>query len=334
MTIISYLVHPEDKSLSNAPKNVISLDIKDPKDHTKDELYINFYNINRANWKYITPRYHFEYNQNAHFHQPEDLSGCIELSKTYDRGSGKMKFGNTEQSVVLTAAPSEYILDRAPGEECGAYVQDDGKILRWDTESDEWKNATFVKNELYYSYWFDDETDVHVLFKCMYYGAEREWEPQNFFLTPTINEEGIILFTFASPMPPYPPQDYFPYKMTYELDLLGQNVLGGATLNNSNSIYGDVYGIKGKTLNPPHSVGLYLLSKDGIDVGTLMICVNNLIINGKRGKDPNVSGNKIVWKGSDQQDFLDKDGFAEFSDNGDQIKSSSLGFAGTRYYFN
>jgi hypothetical protein len=324
MTIISYLTYlAADKShqvaASNVAtvKNVISLDIKDPKDHSKDELFINFDHINCANWKYITPRYSFEYKQ-------DKLSGSIQLDETGLVGNGKVQVNGIEYPLNVNMAPSKYTIDQAFGDDCGAYMTADN-IFMWDSNSEKWKNAVFTPDVYLFEYWFDDESSkASVRFTV----SGKAWEPKKYIFVPTIGTERIQIEFKAGESPESAYLDY-PLRQAFEMGLLGQTILGGANLYNELTYEGDCYGIKGKTLNPLKAVGTYHLS---MDAGVLEVHAIALIINGLLAKNFTISGNKITWVASNETGHMPQSGFVEFSDDGDQIISSSHGFTGTRYY--
>jgi hypothetical protein len=249
-----------------------------------------------------------------------------------------MCINDVEHSVKVATGPFQYTIDRAWGNDCGAYVTDDGLDLIWDTSSEMWQNAVFDKDVIIFEHWYVGDT---------YYGGRVkfnvgiiEWQPDpdSYFYLPepppadTDNDGTCLIFARkGSAMPPPNPLEYFPFMQSIEFDVSLTTIFGGASLHNEYSVFGDVYGIKGKILNPPKAVGTYHLSKDGL-AGVLKVHAIDLNINGLCAKNFKISGNKITWEGSNEAGHLPQHGFVDISDDGNQITGSSLGVTGTRHY--
>jgi hypothetical protein len=242
-----------------------------------------------------------------------------------------MCINDVEHSVKVATGPFQYTIDRAWGKDCGAYAADDGLELFWDTSSDEWQNAVFDKDVIMFEYWYDGDMNARV--KFTYIAGNIEWQPDwgHYIFTPIETDRGTHILFSTSSLPPNP-LEYFPLKQSFEFDVSQTTILGGASLHYEMSIFGDVYGIKGKIINPPKAVGTYHLSKDGLDAGVLKVHAIDLNINGLCAKNFKISGNKITWEGSNEAGHLPQHGFVDISDDGNQITGSSLGVTGTRHY--
>jgi hypothetical protein len=241
-----------------------------------------------------------------------------------------MCINDVEHSVKVATGPFQYTIDRAWGKDCGAYAADDGLELFWDTSSDEWQNAVFDKDVIMFEYWYDGDMNARV--KFTYIAGNIEWQPDwgHYIFTPIETDRGTHILFSTSSLPPNP-LEYFPLKQSFEFDVSQTTILGGASLHYEQSIFGDVYGIKGKIINPPKAVGTYHLSKDGL-AGVLKVHAIDLNINGLCAKNFKISGNKITWEGSNEAGHLPQHGFVDISDDGNQITGSSLGVTGTRHY--
>jgi hypothetical protein len=346
------------------PKQKISIDVKDRKDPSKDELYINANHIHRNNWRYNEQhgdRRCLEYAQDAQpeSFQNEKLAGFIEFDDTYHTGAGFAQVGNTKSAVQAALVIAEYTIDRSPETDCGAYVATDANILHWDTTSSKWKQATFTQNVIKFLYWYDDDDKVKVKFICTGDGSNDEWEPDRFSFVPIVDKHGNtkIIFGFmgAPPSAMLRKMIYFPFKMAIELDFLGQIILGGASLHRQYSDQGTVFGLKGTLVNPTSAVGTYSLSQNAERAGVFE--VNSNLMDKRRKLSQSAEsagvfkithdevmlvdgftqkckhcGNKVTWGTGREEKEIHRGGYVELSEDGHHITKSSFGAVGKRVY--
>jgi hypothetical protein len=88
--------------------------------------------------------------------------------------------------------------------------------------------------------------------------------------------------------------------------------------------------VRARSGNLSAIVGSYNLQCNNTKFGQAHIHPKGLIINGRKASSFDVKGNRVSWKGSDEDHCIHQDGFMEFSKNGRQIIKSSFGATGRK----
>ena len=332
--------------------HTVTIIVTHEKDPSTDLLFVDHHHIHRKNWQWIHLRSQLVWQQGT---AEGYLAGHVGFHVYNKEGAGSMQFGSLREPVLLDYLHPTYSCDLSSN--AGAYVVKNGPAytLKWDTNSSEWKNATWAKDILTFSYWIEKDGKV---------GDQQLWQIAVVFNdTKTHNSWNVLprgpgntggfssninandLFTFNCNPGNFPPPDncssigdgiktVFPYQMAFQFDQLAIDITGGAMLCTKYSDQGDVYAMQGRSQNI-HIVGTYsLISEKGEQLGELSTHGQKLFVANKAIPKSGVSGDRLWWDGlspdETKQTSLPTSGFVEFSSGGHVIKSSSFGARGIR----
>jgi hypothetical protein len=333
-------------------KHTITIIATHEKDPSTDLLFVDHNHIHRNNWQWIQPRSQLVWQQGS---AEGYLAGHVGFHVDNKEGAGSMQFGSLREPVLLDYLHPTYSCDVSAN--AGAYVVKNGPAytIKWDTTSTAWKNATWAKDILTFSYWIEKDGKV---------GDQQLWQTAVVFNdTKTHNSWNVLprgpgnsgafssnidakqLFTFNVNPGNFPPPDdrssiddgiktVFPYQMAFQFDQLAIDITGGAMLCTKYAQQGDVYALQGKNQNV-HAVGAYsLISEKGEQFGKVVTHGQKLFVAENAVPKSGVSGDRLWWDGLSpsemKQTGLPTSGFVEFSSGGHVIKHSSFGARGIR----
>ncbi|XP_070534784.1 uncharacterized protein [Ptychodera flava] len=316
---------------------------EDGPNDTKDLLFVDHVHIHHANWQWIHKRNELVWKQRQRDHY---MAGHIGFSDDARVGAGSMQIGDEVQmgAVQLDYLHPSYSL--ALSSNAGAYVANGFELtLKWNTDSEQWRNATWDEDAMTFTYWFKDNGKsgddtiwkTAVLFHDNH--QEKDWyvQPDTAF---SAKLEGSGKFIFSLNGGYQPPDmgiknNIFPFKMVFDFDELAQNIKGGAMLCDERSLKGKVYAIKGTAQN--HFIaGTYKVYHSGSFHTLLTTHRQRLVIDGAMPKKSGISGDKLWWQDLTQEESskanLPQTGFVEFSPDGTVVTHSSFGVEGFRVH--
>ena len=123
-------------------------------DDSHDDLTLDHVHIHLKNWQWIHKRRELVFTQGS---KENYIGGHIGFSDDSVNGSGSVHLGSKAkvESVRFSYMQPTYTCDLSTN--AGAYVVTDGLTLKWDTTSDEWKNATLSTDAMKFTYWVEKD---------------------------------------------------------------------------------------------------------------------------------------------------------------------------------
>ncbi|XP_070534755.1 uncharacterized protein [Ptychodera flava] len=313
---------------------------------THDFLFIDHMHIHRENWQWLHKRTELVWKQRE---RGEYSAGYIGFTDDGRVGGGSMQIGD---GVEVEAVELQYLrpsYTMAVSRDAGAYVAGEHELtLKWDINSEQWKNATWDEEAMTFTYWQEQWGNIgdDVIWQTATVFNDNtnniEWDVQprgpsgTGAATSHIDRYGQFVFSlndFYDPPDMDVDKNLFPYKMVFEFDELAQNILGGAMLCRERSLKGDVYALTGRPQN--HFVaGTYKLHRPG-HFGTILTTHRQkLVIDGKHVEKSGIYHNKLWWEDLSaaqcKMSDLPPRGFVEFSADGSIVTHSSFGVEGYR----
>lgn len=317
----------------------------DPKDASKDELYVDAHRIDRANWRWHSYGNILSWREDPWHHAP---GGHVVLSDDGAGGFGQLLVDGREIAVSLDPPPAVYSCGIRL--DSGAKVVKQGGILvpQWDPNSQAWKDATTVDAALRFSYQVKRDPDsglkyFRVKFEDMQ--TADEWQLPFLSFDFAINSDLSGSFALHPGMNPAPDNradldppgnrvtSVFPYRFRFQTDV-SRTRLTGAMLVGKDDVSGNVYGISGVAANPG-IVGLYHVQGGEMAQPTLIgVHGSCLTIGSSQPGTSWVEGNVLHWRDlpedAAQLAGLPASGFLEFSPCGGKVVAGTLGARGQR----
>ncbi|CAH0446924.1 hypothetical protein LMG10661_02988 [Ralstonia syzygii subsp. syzygii] len=317
----------------------------DPKDESKDELYIDAHRIDRANWRWHSYGNILSWREDPWHHSP---GGHVVLSDDGTGGFGQLLIDGREIAVSLDPPPAVY--------SCGIKLDSGAKVVKqggvlvpqWNPDSQAWKDATTVDAALRFSYQVKRDPDTGLKYFSIKFEdvqTSDAWEVPFLSFDFAINSDLSGSFALHPGMIPAPDSradldppanrvtSVFPYLFRFQTDV-SRTKLTGAMLVGKDDESGNVYGISGVAANPS-IVGLYHV-QGGDMAQPALIGVHSgcLTIGSSQPGASWVEGNVLHWRGLPEEAAriagLPASGFLEFSPCGGKVVAGTLGARGLR----
>ncbi|XP_070534774.1 uncharacterized protein [Ptychodera flava] len=319
---------------------------EDGPNDTRDLLYVDHVHIHRDNWQWIHKRNELVWKQRQ---RPLKTAGHIGFSDDARVGAGSMQIGDEDQmgAVQLGYLHPSYAM--ALSSNAGAYVAGENELtLKWDTNSEKWRNAVWDDRAMKFTYWLEDMGKIGddtiwqtaVVFRDNHRDVDWDVQPRGPGGAFSVELEGSGKFIFSLNGGYQPPDmgikdNIFPFKMVFDFDELAQNIEGGAMLCDERSLKGKVYAIKGTAQN--HFIaGTYKVYHSGTFHTLLTTHRQRLVIDGVMANKSGISGDKLWWQDLTADEStkanLPQTGFVEFSPDGTVVTHSSFGVEGFRVH--
>jgi hypothetical protein len=267
------------------------------------------------------------------------LRGHLRLTHSRLRAHGVLDIGGESISVEYHVKPQTYRMKVAKN---AAYMgpQD---VIKWDTQSDRWKNAEWSNaNVLEFTFGVNGEEVIGeekvytfvASFRDIPTG--RQWEPLPFsysgMMTRSPDNELIFSLLTGVNAPTGPGTTLFPYRLQVHLSEFGYDFAGGFAVGQSANA--TVYGCIGEWAGA-HIGGLYRLDGAG-PVRLVSVHGRTLYAGTSPAAHTEIDGNRLTWSGLPEaaaaEAGLPTAGFLDFSADGGRIAGSSTGVTGTRVH--
>lgn len=315
----------------------------EPHDSSKDQLFIDQHPIARDNWEYNSQEETLSWHQGLGEHRH---SGTLQMFAHNLSGMGTLSVGDTHFSAAVDVKPVTYKCDISAS--AGAYVT--GKVgslnLVWDTNSDNWKNATWESNRFTFTYGLKGQilvgqTDYVEIAKFYDNQTETPWNPPENSFALLVTPEFRFNFNTDQEIPTDPTSDdeiiktIFPYLLSFDFDGFAANFSGAMLTGERTDLnpLGTVYAVKGSVQNPTLA-GFYSLNVENHPTTLLSVFNSRLHINHEPVLTSWQEGNTIHWENLSQSQVtasnLPESGSLHFSSCGSFIKTGTGVLSGQR----
>lgn len=262
------------------------------------------------------------------------VHGHLRLTHSRTKAFGVLHYGGHDFSVTFEVKPQRYTMKVAKN---AAYLATDTNLLKWDVESDGWRNATWsTRDELGFTYGVDvdevigGEKVYSVIGSFDDPVAGTKWVPAVGTYNASVDKHSVLSF-LGDPSAAAPGGNLYPYRLRVQLSDFADEFTG-AILTGSPDRNGTVYGVRGNW-DGGHVAGAYRLAVRGEDI-VFGVHDGTLVVDGEPVPGAVVEGNRIAWSdlssGLAKRSGLGQHGHLVFSADGAQVLGSSLGGTGVR----
>ena len=336
----SHLGHPDDArgALERLPKT-LTLVTPDHSDPEQDQLFVGPYPVAPGRSRYDKDFQELTFGT----HDGTDaIHGHLRLTRARTRAYGVMEYGGESYSVAYEVKPQRFTMRIGKG---AAYLGGSSALpeLKWDVDSDRWKNAPWSDEpEVAFTYGVDGQ-EVLDGEKVLTFVASfddlrtgKHWEPVGGYYSGIVTRRLVLQFgVIAGVTPPSSGRDdgtLFPFQLRAKLSEFGER-FEGAMLTDVPSLQGTVYGVQG-TWAGGNIAGLYHLTAADGGKGSIVSVHDGQLHVGDRPVDSRVVDGTVRWTGMSadqaQASGLPADGHLEFSPDGRTVTASSAGHTGVR----
>ncbi|MDZ7957810.1 MAG: hypothetical protein RMY34_07870 [Aulosira sp. DedQUE10] len=316
----------------------------EPHDSSKDQLFIDQHPIARENWKYNPQEETLSWHQGLGEHRH---SGTLQMFAHNLSGMGSLSVGDTHFSATIDVKPVTYQCDVSAN--AGAYVT--GKVgslnLVWDTNSADWKNATWESKRFTFTYGLKGQMLVgqtNYVETAKFYDNQTEtpWNPPENSFTLLVTPEFRFNFSAEAQETPTDPTSedeiikaVFPSLLSFDFDGFAANFAGAMLTGEETDLnpIGTVYAVKGSVQNPTLA-GFYSFRTESHPTNILSVFNSRLHINHEPILTSWQEGNTIHWENLSQSQVsssnLPESGSLHFSSCGSLMKTGSSVLSGQR----
>lgn len=273
----------------------------------EDQLFIDRQPVFRDNWSFDRDRFDLRFRQGE---GESLLSGHFRLVRDQSLGYGILHAGGVDYSAAIKVKPVTYRLSMAKG---AAYAagSETAPQLKWDADSDAWKNAQWSEDCLTFTYSLCEEIIVKEHFyyiQCEFSDpkTEESWREDHNNYSVRISSDMELQFKLNTGIDPHDTDNpfhkletrLFPYQLRAKMDPIAQTFTGAA-LCEKNSLTGVVYGVKG-AFDHCGVNGYYRLQGSGMDT-VIAVHDGKLYIDDQLIASSRQFGSVISWREADNR---------------------------------
>lgn len=336
----SHLGHTDDevRALGSLPTS-LTLVTPDHDDHSRDQWYVGPHPVaaTAGTWDPDFEELTFATHDGGGV-----VRGQLRLTRSRTRAFGVVEFGGETFSVQYEVKPQRYVMRIAKD---AAYLAGTSQmpLLKWDTDSDRWKDAAWSgADEVSFTYGVDGQ-EVLDGEKMLTFVASFEdlvtkvpWKPVDGFYSGLINTRQVLQFGVVSGVtPPKSGRDQgtmFPFQLRVKLSEFADR-FDGAMLVDRPDLQGTVYGVQGKWVGGGVA-GLYRLTTARRGVGSLVSVHDGRLFVGSEAVESTMVGDTLDYRGLSRAAAaatgLPADGHITFSSDGSTVLSTAGDHTGTR----
>ncbi|MBK7822029.1 MAG: hypothetical protein IPJ61_13415 [Tessaracoccus sp.] len=270
------------------------------------------------------------------------MRGQLRLTRSRTRAFGVIEIAGQTYSVQYEVKPQRYVMRIGKG---AAYLAGTSQmpLLKWDTESDRWKNATWSEtDEVSFTYGVDGQEvldgEKMLTFVASFedLATAKSWKPVDGFYSGLINSRQVLQFGVMSGVTP-PPSGrdggtLFPFQLRVALSEFADR-FEGAMLTDRPDLQGTVYGVQGRWVGGGVA-GLYHLAVEDGNGGSLVSVHDGRLFIGADAVDSTIVGDTLHYTGLTDEAAaatgLPTDGHITFSPDGASVLETSGGHGGGR----
>ncbi len=337
----THLGHPDDegKALEQLPRT-LTLVTPDHDDPSQDHLFVGPYPVPESQSRFDHAFQELTFT--AH-DGTEPIHGQLRLVRARTRAYGIMEIRGESYSVAYAVKPQRYTMRIGQGRRLPSRGRRPCLELKWDVDSDRWKDAPWSDNpDVAFTYGVDGrevlEGEDVLTFVANFDDLQtgKHWVPVDGYYSGLLSKNlGLQFGVVAGVTPPPSGRDHgtlFPYRLSATMSEFGDR-FDGAMLNDAPGLNGTVYGIQG-TWTGGSVAGLYHLTKPGSDTGSVVGVHDGRLHVGAHPVDSQLHGNTLSWTGLAVDlattTGLPVNGHLTFSADGASVIDSASGHGGVR----
>ncbi|KAL9645932.1 hypothetical protein ABK040_001040 [Willaertia magna] len=292
----------------------------------------------------LIPKKNYSYDLENHTLKimHNNLQAQFQTDSLLLKGKGQIKVNEQIFAAVMELSPVTYICDVSAN--AGVYVSyetGDYKI-KWDVNSDKWRNATWENGRYIFTYGLTDiplvgQTDYVKTFNVIDAKLGSSWNPPDDSFTLTVLSNFSFNFSLASGNPPTTSNSntnndtipsVFPYRMVDNFDGFAQHLTGAMSIVDKPIAERGVLGIRGHVQNP-NIYGFYQMKQQQL-TNRLFITNDFLTVDGKKAEKMVKEGSVINYEGLKDVEGFPSSGSLEFNECGSIVKIVGLNVEGER----